>query len=187
MRWLKTLVFSFSQRASGGSRISLGAYLKGHPRIHLGRRCKIHDGASLDASREGGIKLGDQLTNNRYAYLQGDKGGIGIGHRVEVNNYTIINGTGSVTIGDDTLIGPGVRIISYQHQYAAGATIRSQASVAKPILIGRDVWIGANAVILAGVSIGDGAVVAAGAVVTKSVPPGTVVGGVPARHLKNRE
>lgn len=53
-----------------------------------------------------------------------------------------------------------------------------------PIHIGRNVWIGANAVVLPGVSIGDGAVVAAGAVVTKDVPPCTIVGGVPAKKLK---
>ena len=53
-----------------------------------------------------------------------------------------------------------------------------------PIHIGRDVWIGANAVILPGITIGDGAVIAAGAVVTKDVPENTVAGGVPARVIK---
>ncbi len=186
MRFLKTLVFSWRMRLTNGSRVSAGAYLKGHERIRLGARCKIHDAASLDASRGQGIVLGDQVTINRYAYLQGDKGGIQLGRLVEINNFSIVNGTGGVTIGDETLIGPGVRIISYQHQYAAGKSIRSQATVAKPIIIGRDVWIGANAVILAGVTIGDGAVIAAGAVVSHDVAPLSVVAGVPARHLKNR-
>lgn len=53
-----------------------------------------------------------------------------------------------------------------------------------PIHIGKNVWIGSNATILAGVSIGDGAIVAAGAVVTKNVPPNTIVGGVPAKVIK---
>jgi acetyltransferase-like isoleucine patch superfamily enzyme len=131
--------------------------------------------------------LGDHVTINRYAYLQGDKGGIRIGHRVEINNFTIVNGTGGVDIGDDTLIGPGVRIISYQHRYALGAPIRSQPTFAAPIRIGPDVWIGANAVVLAGVEVGEGAVIGAGAVVTKDVPPRVVVAGVPARVIKMRE
>jgi acetyltransferase-like isoleucine patch superfamily enzyme len=187
VRFLKTLIFSLRNRLSSDSRVSPKVYLKGHANIRLGRKCKIHDSASLDASRGPGIVLGDQVTINRYAYLQGDKGGIRLGDRVEINNYSIINGTGGVDVGDDTLIGPGVRIISYQHQYAAGATVRSQPTIAAPIRIGSDVWIGANAVILAGVSIGDGAVIGAGAVVTHDVAAGIVVAGVPARTIKSRQ
>lgn len=109
-----------------------------------------------------------------------------LGDRVEINNWAIVNGTGGVVIGDDTLIGPGAKIISYQHQYAPGTPIRAQPSQASPIRIGKDVWIGANAVVLAGVTIGDGAVVGAGAVVTRDVPAGAVVAGVPARIIKWR-
>lgn len=187
MRFLKTLMFSLRARLANGSRVSPGAYLKGHGNIRLGDKCKIHDAASLDASRGPGIDLGKQVTVNRYAYLQGDNGGIRLGDRVEINNFSIVNGTGGVDVGDDTLIGPGVRIVSYQHQYAAGATIRSQPTVAAPIRIGRDVWIGANAVILAGITIGDGAVVGAGAVVTRDVADNAIVVGVPARPMKERQ
>jgi acetyltransferase-like isoleucine patch superfamily enzyme len=186
MRFLKTLLLSVRIRMANGSRISPGAYLKGHDNIRLGSKCKVHDSVSLDASRGPGIDLGDQVTLNRYAYLQGDKGGIRIGSRVEINNFAIVNGTGGVDIGDDTLIGPGVRLISYQHRFAAGSTIRSQVSDARPIRIGRDVWLGANAVVLAGVTVGDGAVIAAGAVVTRDVPANAVVAGVPARQVKAR-
>lgn len=185
MRFLKTLFLSLRARIAHGSRISPRAYVKGHANIRVGRKCKVHDSASIDASR-GPVVLGDQVTINRYAHLQGDKGGIRLGDRVEVNNDSILNGTGGVEIGDDTLIGPGVRIISYQHQYAAGATIRSQPTIASPIRIGRDVWIGANAVVLSGITIGDGAVVGAGAVVTRDVAAGHVVAGVPARLIKQR-
>lgn len=186
MRQLKTLWFCLRMRLRNRSRVSAGAYLKGHERIQLGARCKIHDAASLDATRSKGIELGERVTLNRYVYLQGGEGGVRLGNRVEVNNFTIINGTGGVDIGDDTLIGPGVRIISYQHRYAAGTLIRKQPTEHLPIRIGRDVWIGANAVILAGVHIGDGTVVAAGAIVTRDVAEYSVVAGVPARVIKSR-
>ena len=186
MNPFRTFWFVLRQRLAG-NRVSLSAYLKGHDRIILGRGCKIHADASVDASRSPGVRFGDKVTLNRYAYVQGGNGGVRLGDRVEINNFCIVNGTGGVDIGDDTVIGPGARIISYQHRYARGATIQSQPVDARPIRIGRDVWLGANAIILAGVTIGDGAVVAAGAVVRNDVPAYAVVAGVPATVKKMRE
>ena len=187
MRFFKTVGFALKAKIKNRSRISLRAYLKGHKNIHLGRDCKIHDSASIDAAKSSGIFLGNRVTINRFAYLQGGFGEIRIGDCVEINNYTIIDGTGGVDIGANTLIGPGVSIISYQHQYMAKSLIRSQLTEGRPIKIGSDVWIGANTVILAGITIGDGAVVGAGAVVTHDVPPYCVVMGVPARIIKKRD
>ncbi|MCF8150353.1 MAG: acyltransferase [Sulfuritalea sp.] len=175
------------QQRRAGNRVSFAAYLKGHERIALGSGCKIHAAASVDATRSPGVRFGDKVTLNRYAYVQGGNGGVRLGDRVEINNFSIVNGTGGVDIGADTLVGPGVRIISYQHQYARGATIRSQPVLALPIRIGCDVWLGANSIILAGVTIGDGAIVAAGAVVRENVPAYAVVAGVPAAIKKYRE
>jgi len=186
MRILDHVLFSLRHRINNGSRISLGSYIKGHANIRLGRKCKIHDAASVDAILGKGVVLGDAVTVNRYAYIQGGHGGVVLGNRVEINNYSLIDGTGGVSIGDDSLLGPGVRIISYQHGTELGSSIRSQPIVGLPIAIGRDVWICANAVILGGVSIGDGAVIAAGAVVRSDVAPYTMVAGVPARTIKNR-
>jgi acetyltransferase-like isoleucine patch superfamily enzyme len=186
MNPFRHLLFILRQRRAG-NRVSFSAYLKGYEKIELGQGCKIHANASVDASRSPGVRFGDKVTLNRYAYVQGGDGGVRLGDRVEINNFSIINGTGGVDIGDDTLIGPGVRIISYQHRYARNATIRSQLVEAKPIRIGRDCWLGANAIILAGVSIGDGAVIAAGAVVREDVPAYAVAAGVPATIKKTRE
>jgi acetyltransferase-like isoleucine patch superfamily enzyme len=186
MNFFGHLLFIVQQRRAG-NRVSLSAYIKGVDRIELGRGCKIHADASVDASRSPGVRFGDKVTLNRYAYVQGGNGGVRLGDRVEINNFSIVNGTGGVDIGDDTLVGPGVRIISYQHRHARGATIHSQPVDARPIRIGRDVWLGANCVILAGVTVGDGAVVAAGAVVREDVPAYAVVAGVPATVKKMRE
>ena len=186
MNPLRHLLFVLKQRGAG-NRVSFAAYIKAPEKIRLGTGCKIHADASVDASRSAGVSFGDKVTLNRFAYVQGGNGGVRLGDRVEINNFSIINGTGGVDIGDDTLVGPGVRIISYQHRHARGATIRSQAVDARPIRIGRDCWLGANAVILAGVTIGDGAVVAAGAVVREDVPVHAIVAGVPATVKKYRE
>lgn len=182
MNPLKHLLFILRQRQAG-NRVSFSAYLKGHDAIELGTGCKIH----ADASRSPGVTFGDKVTLNRYAYVQGGAGGVRLGNRVEINNFSIVNGTGGVDIGDDTLVGPGVRIISYQHRHARGEVIRTQQVIASPIRIGRDCWLGANCVILAGVTIGDGAVVAAGAVVREDVPNYAIVAGVPAAVKKYRE
>ncbi|MEX1049618.1 MAG: DapH/DapD/GlmU-related protein [Akkermansiaceae bacterium] len=79
-------------------------------------------------------------------------------------------------------------ILSSNHAIPAiGTLIRDTPDELLPTKIGRDVWIGANAVILGGVTIGDGAVVAAGAVVSKNVETGAVVAGVPARLMRKRQ
>lgn len=88
---------------------------------------------------------------------------------------------GGITIDEGALIGHNVVLATINHNLRPQ---HRQSMTYAPIHIGRNVWIGANAVVLPGVSIGDGAVVAAGAVVTKDVPPCTIVGGVPAKKLK---
>ena len=186
MRFLEILIFSAKVRWQNRSWVSLEAYLQGIRFISLNTRCKIHHGASIDASSGGSIELGSHVTINRYAYIQGG-GGIRISNRVEINNFCVIDGIGGVEIGEGALIGPGVRIISYQHRIEGHRPIRDQGSDAKLINIGRNVWVGANAVVLAGVSIGEGAVVGAGAVVTRDVFLWSVVTGVPARVVRVRE
>jgi acetyltransferase-like isoleucine patch superfamily enzyme len=86
-----------------------------------------------------------------------------------------------LTIGDDTLIASGVKIIDHDHGKSSGSLISQQQAVESPISIGRDVWIGVNAVLLKGVAIGDGAIIGAGSVVTRSVPAGEIWCGIPAR------
>jgi galactoside O-acetyltransferase len=80
-----------------------------------------------------------------------------------------------------------VVITSHQHTFGRGdADIRDQPTAFEPVVVERDVWIGANATILPGVRVGRGAVVGAGAVVTRDVEPGSVVMGVPARVVRER-
>lgn len=102
LRSWRQFVFSCRSRLSGGNRISLGAYIKGIENIRVGKKCKVHADASIDASRSAGVIFGDQVTLNRFAYIQGGNGGVRLGNHVEINNFSIVNGTGGVYIGDNT-------------------------------------------------------------------------------------
>lgn len=104
-----------------------------------------------------------------------------IGENVFINCGCHFQDHGGIYIGDGTLIGSYVVMATINH--GQNPTERSDSFPA-PIHIGEKVWIGSHATILPGVTIGDGAIVAAGAVVTKDVPPNTVVGGVPAKTMK---
>jgi acetyltransferase-like isoleucine patch superfamily enzyme len=109
--------------------------------------------------------------------------GITVGRHVFINQGCTFAGVGGITIGDEVLIGPNVSLVSAGHPLEPAK--RRRQITADPIVIGRNVWLGAGATVLQGVTVGDDAVVAAGAVVTRDVPPATVVAGVPARHLKS--
>ncbi len=120
------------------------------------------------------------------AYLQHCYG-IEVGRNLNVNRGVHIYGRGGVKLGDYVLIGPNVIIASSQHRYdIAGTPILFQGHEKEPVVIGSDVWIGANAVILPGVTVGDGTIIGAGAVVTNDTEPYSIVGGVPARKIGER-
>ncbi|HJB79942.1 sugar O-acetyltransferase [uncultured Flavonifractor sp.] len=106
---------------------------------------------------------------------------IHIGKNVFINMGCKFQDQGGIFIGDGALIGHNVVLATLNH--AASPKDRG-SMIPAPIRIGKNVWVGANAVILPGVTIGDGAIVAAGAVVNRDVPENTVVGGVPAKVIR---
>jgi len=111
-----------------------------------------------------------------------------LGDDVDLAYGVLITTSGGVTIGNRTLVGYGARILSSNHHVPpAPERIFSAGHVNAPVIIGNDVWIGANAIILPGVTINEGAVIAAGSIVTKDVAAWTVVGGVPAKILRKRQ
>lgn len=111
---------------------------------------------------------------------------IDFGHQVEVGKNVFINhnctmmSAGGIVIEDNVMIGPQVTLTTTNHDFTDHFTL-----LCKPIHIGRNVWIGARALILPGVTIGENSVIAGGAVVTRDVEPNVVVGGAPARVLKH--
>jgi acetyltransferase-like isoleucine patch superfamily enzyme len=135
----------------------------------------------------GTVKLGDGAWVERGAVLWAFDGSIVTRRNVFLGPYVTIYGHGGVEIGDDTLVSMKATILSSNHTIPEqGHSIREQPDELLPTKIGRDVWVGANAVILGGVTIGDGAVVAAGAVVSSDVEAGAVVAGIPARLMRRR-
>ncbi len=106
---------------------------------------------------------------------------ISIGQRTFINMGCSFQDWGGITIGDDCLIGHNCTICTVNH--SKDPQRRGDMSCS-PVVIGDKVWVGANVTILPGVTIGDGAIIAAGAVVNKDVKANTVVGGVPAKFIK---
>jgi acetyltransferase-like isoleucine patch superfamily enzyme len=111
-----------------------------------------------------------------------------IGNDVSIGKSAMLLCIGGVTIGDQVMIAHGAQIVSAGHRIPeAGESMRFSGLDVAPIVIEDGAWIGGGAIVLQGVTVGSGAVVAAGAVVTRDVPPNTIVGGVPATVIASRD
>lgn len=110
-----------------------------------------------------------------------------LGDHVDLAWGVLITTAGGIEIGDRTLIGYRTMIFTGNHVIPENkGPIFGSGHIKEKVTIGKDVWIGAGSTIMPGVTIGDGAIVAGGSVVTKDVAPFTVVGGVPAKLIKER-
>ncbi len=113
--------------------------------------------------------------------------GISAGQNLSVNSGAFVYGRGGLTFGDHVLVGPNAVIVSSQHRFDdPRLPMMFLGHRADPVVIGSDVWIGANAVVLPGMRVADGTVVAAGGVVTRDTEPYSIVGGVPAAPIGTR-
>lgn len=158
-----------SATLSGEGKLELGCSWPGLR--YFPSEFKLADNSRLEV--EGHFYL---LTGFHLAINEGAKLTLGSGY---INNNATIDCFESITVGHGVAISSGVTIRDSDNHSINGNTV-----VTAPIVIEDNVWIGLNATILKGVRIGKGSVVAAGAVVTKDVPENTLVGGVPARMLK---
>ncbi len=165
------LRFANHIRLGHGSYLDQGVYLHACPKgIDIGQKTIVMHGAVLHV----------------YNFRNLPKAGIRIGKDCLVGEYSVIRGQGGVEIGDRVYTSPFTQIIAVNHVFDdPNRPFVEQGITAEGITIEDDVWLGAGAVITDGVRVGKGAVVAAGAVVTKDVPPHTVVAGIPARPIKD--
>jgi len=154
--------------------------------LDVGREVEIDFRAFI--GRGGPVTLGEQTVIRAGAMLLPSSGSIAIGKRTSINQYAIINGEGGVTIGDSVMVAAFVGMFAGNHNFDDIAIPISEqgTNTRGGIRIEDDVWIGSHAVILDGVRIGRGSVIGAGAVVTRDVPPYSVMMGVPAQWVRSR-
>ena len=150
---------------------------------HRGKCSKIHRSVRMDTPPYRKFSLGDYSVVESFSCINNAVGDVVVGDHTRVGLHNTI--IGPVTIGSHVNLAQGITVTALNHNFAEkDLRIDEQGVSTNPVTIGNDIWIGANAVILPGVTIGDHSVVAAGAVVTKDVPPHTLVAGVPAKIIK---
>jgi galactoside O-acetyltransferase len=154
----------------------------------LGRDSNLGQGVLISGPRN--IRIGDEFSCWRLCTLMaGSDGVLTLGNHVTLNSNVYLNAAsgGRITIGNDVSIGPNVVMRAADKDTQPGVPMSRKPSLGLTIVLGNDIWIGANVTVVGGVTVGDGAVLAAGAVVTRDVPAGAIVGGVPARVIKMRD
>ncbi len=163
-----------------------------HPRnIVLGDNVVIDDYCLIDARGAGaaGLKLDDEVIVNRNCMIQAKAGPIRLGRRTSVGSNSMIVSTAGVELGEAVLLAGGCYISAgaYRIDDPTRPVMDQEAYSKGPITIGDGSWIGTGATILDGVTVGKGSVIGAGAVVTRDVPDGAIVAGVPARVVRMRD
>ena len=188
---------SFSKifvKSQGLMFVGTNVVLKHSYLIKAGKNLILEDNVYINALSCNGISIKDNVSVARNCTfictgVVSKKGkGISIGNNTGINAGTYLSGQGGIEIGDDVIIGPGVKIFSENHNFSdPKIIIKDQGVTRSGVVIKNNCWIGANVTILDGVTVEDGCVIAAGSIVTKSVPSYSVVAGVPAKVLKNRK
>ena len=150
---------------------------------HRGRHSVIHHSARMDTPPYRKFSLGDYSVIESFACINNAVGDVMIGDHTRIGLHNTI--IGPVTIGSHVNLAQGITVTALNHNFEdSKKRIDEQGVSTSAVVIEDDIWIGANAVVLPGVTIGHHSVVAAGAVVTKDVPPHSLVAGVPAKVIK---
>ena len=150
---------------------------------HRGKHAVIHRSVRMDTPPYRKFFLGDYSVVESFACINNAVGDVVIGNHTRIGLHNTI--IGPVTIGNHVNLAQGITVTALNHNFSdTEKRIDEQGVNTTPVVIGDDIWIGANAVILPGVTIGSHSVVAAGSVVTKDVPPHSLVAGVPAKIIR---
>ena len=195
--WSKVYPYSMSQRMNGYRDLVYTLWIRNFLG-HLGHHSTIAYPCDLEGKGQIFIKIGDYTSFQSHCILgcwakYGDQSfspSIQIGHHCSIGEYNHITACNKIVIGDGLLTGRYVYIGDNRHgglsekKKKIRPVVRNLYSKGE-VVIGNNVWIGDKVAILAGVRIGDGAIIGANSVVTKDVPANCVVGGIPARVIKN--
>lgn len=150
---------------------------------HRGRHAIIHHSVRMDTPPYRKFWLGDYSVVESFACINNAVGDVIIGNHTRIGLHNTI--IGPVIIGSHVNLAQGITITALNHNFDdSEKRIDQQGISTKEVVLEDDIWVGANAVILPGVTIGTHAVVAAGAIVTKDVPPHSLVAGVPAKVIR---
>lgn len=169
-----------------------------YPGLHIGKNFKAWGKFYLVVYGKGTISIGDDFRCVSYSNRSGiatysrakitayDGARIMIGNKVAMTG-AVITSKCQIDIGDDTMLSPNVVVIDsdfHVHWPPEERFNLSPAKLDKPVKIGKNVWIGTNAIVLKGVTIGDNAIIGAGSVVTGNIPANAMAAGNPARVIK---
>jgi acetyltransferase-like isoleucine patch superfamily enzyme len=180
---------------SSGGLVFIGRHCKIRycHKIKVGKTIIIGDNVEINALSMEGVTMGNNVTILRNTViectgnLKNMGAGLVIGNDVGIAQNCFIQVRGKVTIGSHVMFGPNVSIFSENHGFAdLDIPMISQPTIRGEVIIEDDVWFGARSLILSGVRIGKGSIIAAGALVTRDVPPYSIVAGVPGKIMKSR-
>jgi acetyltransferase-like isoleucine patch superfamily enzyme len=170
-----------------------GVRIRAPQNIQAGRNLSLHENVYVDGLCEQGLVFGDNVTIREHSIiestgiLRAPGEGLVVGNNVGISQHAFIGVRGKIVIGDNVIMGPYVKIYAANHNFEnPNLLIKDQGESRKGIVIEEDCWLGAGCTILDGVHIGKGSVIAAGSVVTKDIPPFSIVGGVPGKVIKQR-
>lgn len=181
--------------AKGLFLIGKGVTIRQASFIHAGKNFIAQDHCEINGLSQKGLVFGDKVTIGSYAIIRptnlyGGEAGVGlkVGNNSSIGPYAYIGCSGYIEIGDNVMMSPRVSIYSENHNFSESTLPMIEQGVTRSFVkIEDDCWLAANSVILAGVTVGKGSVVAAGSIVTKDVPPYSIVAGNPARIIKSRK
>lgn len=159
--------------------------------FQFGKNVTIEKHTELDGYASKKITLGDNVKIGAYSKLLATSHlatfgkGLTMGNNSAVGDFTHFGATGGIEIGNDVIMGSYISFHAENHNFSdTSKLIREQGVSSKGIKIGNNVWVGAKVTFLDGAKVGDNSVVAAGAVVNAEFPNNVIIGGVPAKILK---
>jgi acetyltransferase-like isoleucine patch superfamily enzyme len=168
--------------------------LKYRNKIRAGKTLTLGDYVEINALSREGVTIGNNVSIQKNTIIEctgviRDLGiGLTIGNNVGIAQNCFIQVRGRVSIGNDTIFGPGVYLFSENHKFDdPELPVVVQGETRKGVKVEEGVWVGSRSVILDGVTIGRNSIIAAGSVVNRDVPPFSIVGGIPAKVIKERK
>ncbi|MEX2511826.1 MAG: acyltransferase [Cyclobacteriaceae bacterium] len=194
--WMRGVWVKWRFRVSNGMVfIGKGVTIRQAGYLKVGRNFVAQDHCEINCLSQKGIVFGEKVTVGSYALIRptnlyGGEAGVGlkVGNNSSIGPYAYIGCSGYIEIGNNVMMSPRVSIYSENHIFEDTQSPMIDQGVKRSFVkVEDDCWIAANVVILPGVTIGRGAVLAAGSIVTRDVPPYSVVAGNPAKVIKTRK